>query len=71
MRISIEDRGERLHRRLRESLGRAARLRCAEHGTAPVALTIQGREPGRFDSRWTACCTALAQKAAAIVKERS
>ncbi len=70
MKITIKDRGEELHRRLRERLVRAARLRCAVHDKPIEALTIHGRENGWFDSQWTTCCAGLEQQAAAIVKDR-
>ena len=70
MNISIEDRGMRLRERLRERLERAEQLRCKEHGEAPVAVRICGRENGWFDARWTTCCEALEREARAIVKER-
>ena len=70
MKITIEDRGMRLRDRLRERLERVTALRCEEHGESIVAVTINGRENGWFDSTWIACCDRLTQKASAIVKER-
>jgi len=70
MNITIKDLGLSLRERLSERLHRAAGLRCAEHGQAVVAVTINGRENGWFDSRWTTCCESLEQQAMAIVKER-
>jgi len=70
MKITIEDREQRLRGRLSDRLERAARLRCAEHGEAVVAVTIHARENGWFDSIWVTCCEHLEQQAAAIVKER-
>ena len=70
MKITIEDRDERLRKRLTERLERAAALRCAEHNQAVIAVTIHGRENGWFDSMWVTCCEALERQAAAIVKER-
>ena len=70
MRITIEDRGQMLGGRLRERLDRAASLRCSEHGQPVTAVTINARENGWFDSRWTTCCEGLEQQAMAIVKER-
>ena len=70
MRITIEDREHTLQHRLRERLDRAARLRCAEHGQPVVAVTINARENGWFDSRWTTCCERLERQAVAIVRER-
>jgi len=70
MNITIKDLGPSVRERLSERLERAAQLQCAEHGQAPVAVTINGRENGWFDSRWTTCCEALEQKASAILKHR-
>jgi hypothetical protein len=70
LRITIEERGPALRERLRERLDRAASLRCDEHGEAVVAVAINVRENGWFDSRWTTCCESLMRQAAAIVKER-
>jgi hypothetical protein len=70
MKIIVKDFDEARNRRLRMELGLAAGLRCAEHDQARAALTIRGRDHGRFDARWTACCSALARNAAATVKER-
>ena len=70
MRITIEDRGQMLGGRLRERLDRAASLRCSEHDQPVTAVTINARENGWFDSRWTTCCEGLEQQAMAIVKER-
>ncbi len=71
MKITIQDRGTtRLADRLRERLERAGRLRCEEHGQPIVAVSINGRENGWFDSTWITCCERLLQQARAIVKER-
>jgi hypothetical protein len=70
MDITFIDRGEPMRDRLRERLARAADLRCTEHGQAPVAVTIHGRENGWFDTQWTTCCESLERQAAAIVKSR-
>ena len=70
MRITVNDRGLRLHELLRDRLDRAAELLCAEHGRPVVAVTIHGRENGWFDSTWITCCESLERRAAAIVKER-
>ncbi len=71
MEIKIVDRGHSvLREKLRERLARAAALRCAEHDQPVVAVTINGRENGWFDTRWTTCCEDLQRQAAAIVKER-
>jgi hypothetical protein len=70
MQITIKDRTQVLRDRLRERLDRAALLRCGEHDEPVVAVTINGRENGWFDSMWTTCCEALSQQASAIVKER-
>ncbi len=71
MKITIEDRGEALHRRLRERLAKVERLRCANHDQAVVSLVIHGRENGWFDSTWNTCCEDLERQAAAIVKARA
>ena len=72
MSITILDRAgsASLRERLRERLDRAAGLRCAEHDQPPVAVTINARENGWFDSRWTTCCEKLEEQAAAILKHR-
>lgn len=70
MKITIEDRGEVLHQRLRERLARAGRLRCADHDLPVAAVIIHGRENGWFDSTWSTCCEGLERQAAAIVKTR-
>ena len=70
MKVTIKDRGMRLRDCLRERLERAQTLRCAEHGEPIVAVTINARENGWFDSTWITCCDHLSQQAAAIVKER-
>ncbi len=70
MKITIQDRTLVLRDRLRERLDRAALLRCNEHDASIVAVTINGRENGWFDSMWTTCCEALTLQASAIVKER-
>lgn len=70
MKITIEDRGLSLRDRLRERLDRVAGLRCDEHGRPVVAVTINGRENGWFDARYTTCCDHLLKKASAIVKDR-
>lgn len=70
MRITIEDRSQTLHARLRDRLDRAARLRCPDHGQPVVAVTIHNRENGWFDSQWITCCEGLERQAVAIVKER-
>jgi hypothetical protein len=70
MRITIQERGPALRERLNDRLERAANLRCNEHGEPVVAVTINVRENGWFDSRWTTCCDGLMKQAAAIVKER-
>lgn len=70
MNVSIKDRGMSLGERLRERLKQAEGLRCDEHGAQVVAVTINGRENGWFDSRWTTCCEGLEQRAAAILKDR-
>ena len=71
MKITIEDRGNPVFReRLRDRLDRAAKLRCEFHDQPVVAVMINGRENGWFDSRWTTCCEGLEQQASAIVKHR-
>ena len=70
MQITIDDRGCALRHRLSERLERAALLRCAEHGLAVVAIDINVRENGWFDSRWTTCCESLERQAMAILKDR-
>lgn len=70
MKITFKDRGPELRERLRARLEQAERLRCDEHGEPVTAVTINARENGWFDSRWTTCCENLEQKAMAIVKER-
>jgi hypothetical protein len=70
MTITIKDLGPSVRERLSDRLHQAAELKCAEHGQAPVAVTINGRENGWFDSRWTTCCEGLEQQASAIVKQR-
>jgi len=70
MRITIDERGLLIRERLRDRLERAAQLRCEEHGKPVAAVVINGWENGWFDSRWTTCCEALEQQAAAIVKQR-
>lgn len=70
MSITIRDLALSLRERLRERLERAAQLLCVEHGQPVVAVTINGRENGWFDSRWTTCCDGLERQAMAIVKER-
>jgi hypothetical protein len=71
MLITIRDRGEsRLRERLRERLDKAGRLHCPEHGEKVVAVSINERENGWFDARWTTCCEELERQAIAIVKDR-
>jgi hypothetical protein len=70
MRITIEDRGQKLREKLHERLEQVSRLRCSEHDQVVEGVTIFGRENGWFDSRWTTCCDALTKRAVAIVKER-
>ena len=70
MKITIHDRELTLRERLRERLEQAAKLRCADHDEAPIAVAIHGRENGWFDARWTTCCEGLERQALAIVKER-
>ena len=70
MSLNIENRGLNLPERMTERLERAAKLYCADHGQPVMAVTINGRENGWFDTRWTTCCEGLEQQAAAIVKER-
>jgi hypothetical protein len=70
MRVAVNSRGPVLRERLRDRLDQASKLRCAEHGVPPVAVTIHGRENGWFDSIWTTCCSSLEQQATSIVKDR-
>ena len=70
MKVMIDDRSPALRARLKERLEVVATLRCVEHGTKVVAVTIHGRENGWFDSRWVTCCSRLEEQASAIVKER-
>ena len=70
MKITIRDRTEALHDRLRERLNRAALLRCDEHDEPVIGVTINVRENGWFDSLWITCCESLMQQATSIVKER-
>lgn len=71
MDITIRDRGHvSLRERLRERLDLAASLRCGEHDQPVVAVTINARENGWFDSRWTTCCEQLERQAMAILKQR-
>jgi hypothetical protein len=70
MKVTIKDLGVSAQEQLRERLDRAASLRCNDHGQSVVALTINGRENGWFDTRWTTCCESLEQQASAIVKQR-
>ena len=70
MRITVDDRSQRLRERLRERLERVAHLRCSEHGLPVEAVTVYGRENGWFDSMWTTCCDGLTKQAKAIVKDR-
>lgn len=70
MLINIEGLTLARRERLDERLQHAALLRCEDHGQPVVAVTIYGRENGWFDSRITACCDGLEQRAVAIVKER-
>ena len=70
MQITIDDRRSALRHRLSDRLERAGLLRCAEHGLPVVAVDINVRENGWFDSRWTTCCEALERQAKAIVKDR-
>lgn len=68
--ITIKDRGTALRERLRDRLERATQLRCPEHGQPPVAVIINGRENGWFDTCWTTCCETLERQAMAVVKNR-
>jgi len=70
MKVTIQERRPGLRERLQERLDRAARLLCDEHGQPVVAVTINDRENGWFDSRWTTCCDSLMRQASLIVKER-
>lgn len=70
MRIAFNDRGPELRERLRNRLERAAQLRCPEHDQPVVAITINARENGWFDSLWVTCCADLERRASAIVKDR-
>ena len=71
MQVTIKDRGQsRLRMLLRERLEQAAQLRCPEHGEKIVGVSINERENGWFDARWTTCCEALERQAIAIVKDR-
>ena len=70
MKITYRELSVALRERLEERLERAAQLRCAEHGQPVVAVTINGRENGWFDSVWTTCCPLLEEQAGAIVKNR-
>lgn len=70
MKITVEGRGPGLREKLRPRLDLAATLRCSEHGLPPLAVIINDRENGWFDSRWTTCCDGLKQQAVAIVKNR-
>lgn len=70
MKVTYREAADTLRERLRQRLEGAARLRCAEHGQAVVAVTIHGRENGWFDSVWTTCCAILETQARTIVKAR-
>ncbi len=70
MKITLDERGASLRARLEDRLRRAAALRCADHGSPVVAVTIVGRENGWFDALWTTCCDSLNRDAAAIVRNR-
>ena len=70
MKVTVNGPPQTLRERLHERLERASRLRCADHDQQVVAVTIDGRENGWFDSRWTTCCEDLERQAVAIVKER-
>ena len=70
MKVNIKDLGLSAQEQLRERLALVANLRCSDHGQSVVELTINGRENGWFDSRWTTCCENLERQAAAIVKQR-
>jgi hypothetical protein len=70
MKVTIKDLGLSAQEQLRERLARAASLRCNDHGQPVVELTINGRENGWFDARWTTCCEDLERQAAAIVRQR-
>jgi len=70
MQITVVDRELMLRHRLRERLEDVAKIVCADHGKPVVAVTINARENGWFDARWTTCCEGLERQAAAIVKDR-
>jgi hypothetical protein len=70
MRITFVDLGPSHRERLRERLESAGRLKCTEHEQGVIAVTLNGRENGWFDSRWTVCCEGLERQAVAIVKAR-
>jgi uncharacterized protein YqkB len=71
MKITVDDRGTAsLRARLDDRLKRAAALRCADHGSAVIAVKIVARENGWFDALWTTCCDSLNRDAAAIVRDR-
>ena len=70
MKVTVNGSPLTLRERLHGRLERASLLRCAHHGQQIVAVVIDGRENGWFDSRWTTCCEDLERQAVAIVKER-
>lgn len=68
--VTIKDRGEHLREKLQPRLQDAERLLCVEHGQPVTAVTINSRENGWFDARWTTCCDRLEKQAAEILKHR-
>jgi hypothetical protein len=70
MQIAVNDRGPELRERLRGRLEQAAQLRCEEHNQLVSSVTIDARENGWFDARWTTCCIDLERRATAILKDR-
>jgi len=70
MKVTVNGSQLTLRERLHVRLEQASLLRCVHHDQQIVAVTIDGRENGWFDSRWTTCCEDLERQAVAIVKER-
>ena len=70
MKVTVKGSPLTLRERLHVRLEQASLLRCVHHDQQIVAVTIDGRENGWFDSRWTTCCEDLERQAVAIVKER-
>lgn len=71
MNVTVDDRLAMLRPQLNERLTRVGALRCAVHDEPVGAVTINARENGWFDSRWTTCCDAFERRVSSVLGSRT